>query len=212
MALRALDVLNVDIGILTEAKLTDGVYSRFSQGYTITATEATSHRQGGVALCFRENEYFQVEASVCHGPNVISCELVTGQRRVPLVGVYIPPADVSTLEHVRAALDRFADHPGNPILLGDLNVDLDRPEGEREEEIAVLLAHHSLMNMIPHFRQRAPNAGRKTWRQTRNGERVTARCDYIVSRDHRCFTTVGIRDPRHFSSDHLMVIGVLQSA
>jgi hypothetical protein len=56
MALRALGVMNVDVCLLTEAKLTDGVYTRSSNGYSVVATSAVSHRQGGVALCIRENE------------------------------------------------------------------------------------------------------------------------------------------------------------
>jgi hypothetical protein len=143
MALRALGAMNVDVCLLTEAKLTDGVYTRSSNGYSVVSTSAFSHRQGGVALCVRENEYFQVESTACHGPNVISCVLVTGTRRIPLVGVYIPPADISTLEHVNAALSRFGDGPA-PILLGDLNVDLDQPEDDRDTQVATVLSDHGL--------------------------------------------------------------------
>ena len=58
----------------------------------VVATSAVSHRQGGVALCVRENEYFQVESTVCHGPNVMSCVLTTGARRIPLVGASVYPS------------------------------------------------------------------------------------------------------------------------
>ena len=83
MALRAMDNLNVDFGILTETKLTDGIYTRYSSGYNIDATSASSSAQGGVALFFRNSQYFQVESVVKHGPNVMSFEFVTGFKRQP---------------------------------------------------------------------------------------------------------------------------------
>ncbi len=212
MALQALSVMNVDVCLLTEAKLTDGIYTRSSNGYSVVSTSAVSHRQGGVALCVHENEYFQVESVACHGPNVMSWVLVTGTRWIPLVGVYIPPADISTLEHVNAALSRFEDGPV-PILLGDLNVDLDHPEGDRATQVATVLSDHGLLDMLLHFKHRRPFGSRCTWRQQRTGEVVTGCCNYIMGRDRRTFTMVSIiRVPRHFSSDHQLVLGILRSA
>ena len=91
LALRAADQMNLDLGILTETKLTDGVYTRNSSGYQVTATDAPSAHQGGIALFYRDSEYWQVESVVKHGPNVISFELVSGWRRTPMIGGYIPP-------------------------------------------------------------------------------------------------------------------------
>jgi len=152
-ALRALEMLQVDLCFLTEAKLTDGIYTRFSSGYHVTATSAESHRQGGIALAYRDSDYWQVESIQRHGPNVMSCILVTGNRCHPLVGAYIPPADVSTIEFVERALNRFSQGPA-PILLGDLNVNLREPTGARETQIAAMVASYSLQDMIPHFKQR----------------------------------------------------------
>lgn len=211
-ALRAVGEMKVDICFFTEAKLTDGIHTRMSNGYQVVATKALSHRQGGVALCFRQSEYWQVEAFQRHGPNVVSAVLVTGSRRQPLVGAYIPPEDTSTIEYVDQALKRFETGP-NPILLGDLNVSLsDPPSGDRSIQIVTMLANHGLIDMLPHFGQRRSHAGLKTWRQIRNGRLVTARCDYLLASDRRIFANVCIRDPRHFTSDHLMVMGILQSA
>ena len=89
--------MNIDLGFLLEAKLTDGIYTRCSLGYQVEAAEASSRNQGGIALCYCDSPYFQVESVVKHGANVISLELVTGQHRMPVVGVYMPPADTSTL-------------------------------------------------------------------------------------------------------------------
>ena len=74
-ALREMACMNVDIGFLTEAKLTDGIYTRYSSGYHVYATEATSPQKGGIALFWRDQSNWTVESERCHGPNIISCEL-----------------------------------------------------------------------------------------------------------------------------------------
>ena len=58
-----------------------------------------------------------------HGLNVVSCKLVTGHIRTPLVGVYLPPLMLEHLPDVKEALQRFK--VCESIILGDLNVDLD---------------------------------------------------------------------------------------
>jgi hypothetical protein len=49
-ALRAMDQLGVDIGILVEIKLAGGFYTCYSSGYSVLASPATSVWQGGIAL------------------------------------------------------------------------------------------------------------------------------------------------------------------
>ena len=49
-ALRAMDQLGVDIGFLLETKLTGGIYTRYSSGYSVLSLTATLVRQGGIAL------------------------------------------------------------------------------------------------------------------------------------------------------------------
>ena len=44
---------NMDLGILQETKITNGVYTRGSAGYTVIATDASSRHRGGVALFYR---------------------------------------------------------------------------------------------------------------------------------------------------------------
>ena len=48
-ALRGMSQANMDLGILKETKLTDGVYTRGSAGYKVIATDAPSRHRGGVA-------------------------------------------------------------------------------------------------------------------------------------------------------------------
>ena len=78
-ALRAMAATGVDLGIFTETKITDGVYTRFSSGYNVTASNAVSASQGGIALFWRDNEIYEVEEVATRGPNVLTFELVTGE-------------------------------------------------------------------------------------------------------------------------------------
>ena len=95
-ALRAMAMMGVDLGVFTETKITDGVYTRFSSGYNVTATNAVSASQGGIALFWRDNELYEVEEVATRGPNVLTFELVMGQVRFFVVGAYIPPSDLGT--------------------------------------------------------------------------------------------------------------------
>ena len=62
MALRGMSQANMDLGILQETKLTDGIYTRGSDGYSAIATDAPSRHCGGVALFYRSKPHFVVEA------------------------------------------------------------------------------------------------------------------------------------------------------
>ncbi|KAL7524163.1 hypothetical protein ACHAXR_000463, partial [Thalassiosira sp. AJA248-18] len=90
-ACRAMGSLGVDIAFFQEAKLTGGIHTRFSSGYSIVAFDAPSAHQGGVALCWRDNELFEIEETKIRHPNVITFELMTGSDRYFVVGAYLPP-------------------------------------------------------------------------------------------------------------------------
>ena len=66
-ALRAMASCGVDLGILQETKLTKNIYTRSSAGYTVVATEAVSASQGGVALFWRESDFFEVDCLMWRG-------------------------------------------------------------------------------------------------------------------------------------------------
>ena len=71
MALREMSQANMDLGILQETKLTDGIYTCGSAGYSVIATDASSQQCGGVALFYRSEPHFVVEAVEKFGPNVL---------------------------------------------------------------------------------------------------------------------------------------------
>ena len=118
---------NMDLGILQETKLTDGIYTCGSAGYSVVATDAPSRHRGGVAIFHRPAPHFAVEAVRKYGPNVIVFQLVTGARRWYIVGFYLAPDDTLTIERVVEAL---RDRPKGAELLvaGDLNTNLAAPE------------------------------------------------------------------------------------
>ena len=77
-ALRGMYQANMDLGILQETKLTDGIYTRGSAGYSVIATDAPSQHRGGVALFYRYKPHFVVDAVEKFGPNVLGFQLATG--------------------------------------------------------------------------------------------------------------------------------------
>jgi hypothetical protein len=88
--------MNVDIAILTEAKITNDIYTCFSCGYQIMATHASSAHQGGLALVWRERPGFCIESITLHDANLLSFELVASRRRWLIVGIYLSPNDMAT--------------------------------------------------------------------------------------------------------------------
>ena len=208
MALREMDQMNIDIGILTETKLTAGIYTRYSSGYHVRATEASSHNKGGVALFWRDRPNWSVESERCHGPNVISCELKTGGRRHLIIGAYISPSeeDGSTCTHIVAARERCTSICA--LVLGDFNVDLANPGiTTRDADVIGCFSNLGLDNMVEHYRLSHRHREGFTWKQYRQGELITSRCDGLLADCRRDFLNVQIRSPRGLLSDHGALLG-----
>ena len=142
-----------------------------------------SHRQGGVALVYRESPYFQVESSKLHGPNVISAVIVSGNSQYRVVGAYIPPKDTTTSVHIAAALARFPSQ--KVILVRDLNLNLDSLETDRDMEISDILATSGILDMHRHSKLHGRNRRPTTWHQKREGEVIKSRPDYFLCLDRR---------------------------
>jgi hypothetical protein len=177
------------------------------------ATEAPSATQGGIALFYRECTTFQVESFRRHGGNVLSFVIVTGGRRQNIVGCYIPPSDrdLQTLHHINEAFLRF--DPGNlPWVLGDINANIQSPQTAWQAAVATELIGRGLIDSLAHFQQRRRFRDLQTWRQRRHNIVISSRCDYILVPDCSALRTAGLRDPRYFSSDHLMVVGEHQGS
>ena len=210
MALRAMAQMRVELGLFCETKLTNDMYPRTCCGYSVVATQAKSRFQGGVALFYRSDaSQWTIEGTRTHGPNVISCSLVTGSRRWSILGVYIPPSEDNgeTLTYLEEAVRSRCDHP--IILLGDLNINLPRPDDDRSEDISTAMALLGLSDLSNSFPK---PKGRWTWSQFRDGRYIHSVTDYILSDMPDAFSRWAVKCPRGYSSDHRALIAELDLA
>ena len=203
----------MELGILQETKLPDGINNRGSAGYSVVATDALSQHHGGVAVFYQPSPNFVVEAVRQFGPNVVGFQLATGVRRWYIIVCYLAPDDTLTIESVVTALK---ERPRGTALLvaGDLNTTLTDPENDRRgAEIVAALTEAVLEDIAAHFlpRKRIWGRERRTWSMVREGKVVRYRTDYILGTDRRLFWNVYVRDPRH-NTDHYMILGCLRSA
>ena len=170
---------NMDLGILQETKLTDGIYTRGLEGYIVIAMNAPSRHCGGVALFYHSTPHFVVEAVERCGPKVMGFQVATGEQRWYIVGAYVAPEDEVTMETMVAAIGRKP-RGAELMVAGDFNVDLTAPEGNRRaENIATDLATSGLEDMVQNFmpRGRQWNRDRRTWEMRRKGQVVRSRTD-----------------------------------
>ncbi len=75
--LRAMDQLGVDIRFLLETKLTGGIYTHYSSGYSLLALTATNS--------------YEVEETKILGANIISLHLMMGAIQLLSLGAIFPP-------------------------------------------------------------------------------------------------------------------------
>ena len=153
-AAKGLRQMGVGCCIFLETKLTNDHYPKYISGYRVIASKAASPHQGGVALLWEDGHRdFEVEAVKVCTPNLLTFQLVTGEERYYVMGVYIPPADTTGVDDLRAA---WGACPNNckPLLMGDLNINLSDPRSEREEIIADFLDDVNVVDVSRQFRQR----------------------------------------------------------
>ena len=106
-----------------------------------------------------------IESTRYHGPNVASCEIVTGLTWTPIVRAYLPLSMFEHLPDNEEALQHFRD----PIVFGDLNMDLYEARSLRRQRMSDLLVEYGLVDLVRHFRQHRRFRYLKTWSQVRQG-------------------------------------------
>jgi hypothetical protein len=120
-AAKGLVQMGIGAAILTEMKLMDNRYPKFTLGYKVIASKATSHKQGGVALVWKEgHSSFEVEAARIVTPNLLTFQLM-GYERFYVMGIYIPPNNTTRADALWAAWNACPDGCA-PIVMGDLNI------------------------------------------------------------------------------------------
>ena len=81
-AFRGMSQANMDLGIFQGKKVTDGIYTLGSAGYSVVATDAPSRRRVRVAVFHRPEPHFAVETVQQFGPNVVNFQMETGGAAV----------------------------------------------------------------------------------------------------------------------------------
>jgi hypothetical protein len=125
-----MEAMGVNLGVLLETKLTGGIYTQNSSGYSVVASNAPSAHQGGIALFWRANKTYKVEDWCICRPNVLSFVIVMGSQLFYAVGCYIPPTNLSTLPQVEQALNECP-QGHNPLQL-EISTSIFTPPGMRE--------------------------------------------------------------------------------
>ncbi len=102
--------MRVGVAVLREMKITDDRYPKYALGYKIISSKATSHKQGGIALVWKDgHDSFDVEVARVVTPNLLTFQLVTGYEGFYIMRIYIPPNDTTGMcfglhgEHARLA-------------------------------------------------------------------------------------------------------------
>ena len=158
LVLRGVSQANMDLDIFQETKVTDGIYTRGLDGCSVVATDTPSWHCGVVAVFHRPSPHFVVEAVQKFGPNIVGFQMEKGERRWYIVGCYLAPDDTLTIESFFAAL-KERPRGAKLLVVGDFNVNLSEPEGDRRvEDIAAAMATEGLEDMLAHFLPR-----RRSW-------------------------------------------------
>ena len=144
--------------------------------------------------------------------NVLTFQLVMGVDRYFIIGVYIAPRDLETLDAVQTAWNSCP-KGCKPLLIGDLNMDLLNPQDERDETIAKAIDFMDFLETSRHFCQprKGLAQGRWTWRMCRMGQWMLSNPDCFLGweRSWKQFRKVILRMPRHHDTDHQAVVATI---
>ena len=83
--------------LLTDTNITSEAYFHNWLGYDMVCFPAISKTTGGVqgvvGLVVRERpQGWSLDLTRLHRPNLVSCKVISGVKRTPLVGAYLPPS------------------------------------------------------------------------------------------------------------------------
>ena len=134
LELSGMSQANVDLGLLQENNLTNGVYARESVGFCVVASDDQRRNCGGVSIFYKESQQFVVESHQQNGQNFVIFQLVTGGLHYHLVGCYLAPRYASTLESVVAAIGQRP-RGTDLLVVGDFNKYLELPDGHELKKV-----------------------------------------------------------------------------
>ena len=82
---------------------------------------------------------------------MVSCDLVVGDQQTPIIGEYLPPSILDHPPDLEEAPKNFLGR--YPIVLGDLNTDIDRLRNSHDQQVSDFLASFGLVDFLAYFRQ-----------------------------------------------------------
>jgi hypothetical protein len=127
------------------------INSKSLLGYRVLVSKAASPHQGRIGLIWREDhDGFEVEAVRPLTLNLMSFQLVMGEERYYIMGIYIPPNCTSGVDNLRVAWEAC---PADctPLVVGDLNIWFEDPANDRADAIVNLLEEINTTNLSHNF-------------------------------------------------------------
>ena len=70
MVLHSMNHMGIDVGFLTETKLSHDKYTQNCEGYSVFSTHSDGFK-GGVAIFYRNTSQWMIEGEKSFGPNII---------------------------------------------------------------------------------------------------------------------------------------------
>jgi hypothetical protein len=120
-------------------------------GYLVLALKATSPHQRGVGLIWREDhDGFEVETIRPLTPNLMSFQLVMGNKRYYLMGIYIPLNCTTGVDDLRVAWE-VCPADCTPLVVRDLNIQFENPADNSADAIIDLLEEINTTNLSCKF-------------------------------------------------------------
>jgi hypothetical protein len=114
-------------------------------------SKAASPHQGGIGSSGgRTKDGFEVKAVRPLILNLMSFQLVTGNERYFIMGIYIPPNCTTGLADLRVAC-KACPADCTPLVVGDLNIWFEDPADDRADTIVDLLEEINTTNLSHNF-------------------------------------------------------------
>ena len=166
----------VDIIVVTETKL-NKYFPIFAYGYNIATHVCENTHQGGVTILYKDSKNWHLEDITLFGKTVI----VHGEKCNVLIGIYIPPLEdnetmINNLDQAMKNVNK-----DQAIVVGNLNINMERQHNLREMDIYEGLKSNGLINLDEQFKTRKCSRYKWMWRTFREGKLMQSICDYILS-------------------------------
>ena len=80
---------------------------------------------------------------------MVSCNIVASNQNNSLIGAYLPTSTLDYLPDLEEFSDRFFGR--DPVVLGDLNADIDHLRNPRNQHVAYFLEYFGLVELLDNF-------------------------------------------------------------